>query len=247
MRATGVVCAALVALLVCRAGAAPTASSTGGEATVFLRGDFRHDFVMQYNVEFHAEDTNKGGSSLAITFVGGPPPSDSVSVGLQAVGPLGHVFTAVMRDGRRTLRLTSRVCAPSCRLSLRGDRNGFSAFMDDVWLQSWPRFSLRAPVPAFQLNAAVSTPGDRVTISLNPDRTAAGGRRLGMPTCAFTTRGITVSETDVGDLSLAGLYDEGVRTSYVRLPDYHDLDRSAKLRDRCGTPLMIPFPPWFRR
>ena len=58
---------------------------------------------------------------------------------------------------------------------------------------------------------------------------------------------IDVSETDLGDLSLGGVNDAGARTSYFRLPDYHDFDRSAKIRNQCGTPLMIPFPPWLRR
>jgi hypothetical protein len=122
----------------------------------------------------------------------------------RAVTRSGRVFTAVTRDGRRTIRETRFACAQSCRLG-------------------------------------------RVTTSLDPSRNTAGGRTLGMPTCASTTRGIDVSETDLGDLSVAGAYDEGGRTSYFRLPDYHDLDRSAKIRKGCGTPLMIPFPPWLRR
>ena len=240
--------AALAAFAGFRADAAPKASSAEAEATVYLSGDFRRDFSVEYNIEFWADYRNKGWSTLAITFVGGPLPSDEVTVGLHAVTRSGHVFTAVTRDGRRTIRETRYVCVKVCRLSLRGDLNGISAYMDDyAWLQSWPRFSLRAPAPAFQVNVAVSTPGDRVTISLNPAVNTAGGRTLGMPTCAFTTRGIDVSETDLGDLSFGGANDAGARTSYFRLPDYHDWDRSAKIRDRCGTPLMIPFPWWFRR
>jgi hypothetical protein len=246
-RAAAVVVAALVTFPRFRADAAPMASSAAAGATVYVSGDFRRDFSVEYNIEFWADYRNKGSSTLAITFLGGPPPSDEVAVGLHAITRSGRVFTAVTRDGRPTIRETRFVCVKFCRLSLRGDVNGISAYMDDVWLQSWPRFSLRAPAPAFQLSVAVSTPGDRVTTSLDPSRNTAGGRTLGMPTCASTTRGIDVSETDLGDLSVAGAYDEGGRTSYFRLPDYHDLDRSAKIRKGCGTPLMIPFPPWLRR
>ena len=148
MRAAAVVFAAVVTFACFRADAAPQAFSTDGEATVYLSGDFRQDFLMEYNVQFAAAYDNKGWSTFSITFLGGPPPSDAVTVGVYGVARSGRVFTAVTRDGRTTFHPTRHVCAPACRLSLRGDVNGLSAFIDDVWLRSWPRFSLRAAAAA---------------------------------------------------------------------------------------------------
>ena len=244
---TALVLGALVALAGFRADAAPKALSTDGEATLYLRGDFRRDFLMEYNVEFAAAYDNKGWSTFSITFLGGPPPSDAVTVGVYGVAHSGRVFTAVTRDGRLTFRPTRHVCAPACRLSLRGDVNGLSAFLDDVWLQSWPRFSLRAPASAFQLNGEVSTPGDRVTIEVSPVRTTAGGRKLGMPTCGFTTRGIRVREEQYGALTFAGVYTESAPASYVKLPSDGSLDDGAKVLDRCAPPLMMSYPRGFLR
>jgi hypothetical protein len=238
MRAAVVLCAALVALAALRADAAPKALSTDGEATVYLSGDFRRDFLMEYNVQFATAYDNKGSSTFAITFLGGPPPSDAVTVGVYGVARSGRVFTSVTRDGRSTFRPTRHVCAPACRLSLRGDVNGLSAFIDDVWLQSWPRFSIGAPAPAFQLNGEVSTPGDRVIIVVSPARTRAAGKKLGMPTCGFTTRGISVREEASGALSFAGIYTESAPASYVKLPSRYDA--ADIIRDRCERPLMIP-------
>lgn len=232
-----VVIFALVALAGFHADAAPAALSTSGEATVYLRGDFRRDFTVEYNVQFWAEYTNTGRSTFAITLVGGPPPSDEVTIGVFAAARSGRVFTAVTRDRRRKFRATRNVCSPACRLSLRGDVNGISAFMDDTWLQSWPRFSLRAPAPAFQLNAEVSTPGDRVTILLDPLRTTAGGRRLEVPTCGKATRGMQVDEQPSGQLSIVGVNTEAARPSYIELPARHPIwVGTENIRDRCGPP-----------
>ncbi len=235
MRAALVFCVAVVAFGAFRADAAPKAFSTDAEATVYLNGDFRKDFFLEYVTEFWGDSHNTGWSTLAISFLGGPPPSDEVTIGVYGVVHSGRVFTVVSRDGRRTFRDTGIACVLACRLRLRGDRNGLFAYVDDIELGSWPRFWLRSPAPAVQLNAEVNTPGDRFTGSLDPERTTLGGRKLGVPTCGFTSRGIDVSETDWGTLSFAGTYEAGARTTYLRLPDYHDLNRWDKARDRCST------------
>jgi len=204
MRAAVVFCLALVASAAFGADTAPTPLSTDAQATVYLNGDFRKDFYLEYATQFWGYYRNRGWSTLTISFLGGPPPSDEVTIGLFGVARSAHVFTALSRDGKRTFRDRGVVCAPVCRLSLRGNRNGLSAYVDDIWLASWPRFWLRSPAPAVQLTAEVSTPGDRFVGSLDPERTTLGGRKLGIPTCGFTARGISVDEAERGRSASVG-------------------------------------------
>ena len=215
--------AALAALSVVLAGraatAAPTAFSTDGEATVYLRGDFRGDFELVYDAQMRVMPENASWSVLNVSLLGGPPPSDAVTIGIFPVAGHVHVFTSFTQRSKTVFRDTGIVCEPRCRIALHGSASALVGSAAGRAVGSWPRFALRAPMPAVQLNAETSAPGDRLDATLSAVRTAAHGRALARPACAFTTRGIEVRFAPDGTLHYAGAYRDDARTAYFSLAE----------------------------
>ena len=98
---------AVVAALLTESGAyaAPKAFSTDGEATVYVNGDFRKEFTLVYEAQLSPIATNGGWSVLAVSILGGPPPSDAVTIGIYPTPKGVRVFTSVLA-GRRIFSVT---------------------------------------------------------------------------------------------------------------------------------------------
>lgn len=204
-------------LLTPSANAAPKAFTTDAEATVYVAGDFRRDFDLLYDARMQRMPANTSWSVVNVTLLGGPPPSDAVAIGLFPAAQEIHVFTSATRGSRTAFRDTGISCPHSCRIGLRGTAAALLASVNGRVIASWPRFALRAPSPAVQLNAEVSAVGDPLDATLTPVRLTAGGRALARPSCAFTTRGVEVRSSSVGSLHYSGTYREDARTAYLTL------------------------------
>ena len=188
------------------AGAAPDVPASGAEASAYVTGDFRREFVVEYLVEFHAIPAKRS-SVLTLSFFGGPHESDAITVGVVPSGRESHVFTSIARNGVSAFRDSGLDCNPSCRIRLQGDRNGIIAFIDERELGEWPRFWLRGSSPVIQVKTVLSEPGDYVRAELFPNVPRPPAVRCGStPACAFTSRGIHADIDPGRELSFIGEY-----------------------------------------
>jgi hypothetical protein len=196
-----------------RSAPAATAFSTDGEATVYVAGAFNRPFRVSYGANLSPQPRNRSWSTLSIALLGGPPPSDSISVGIYPSQSEIVVFTFVTRGRISAFRRQRISCSRGCRLALVGDRWSIEAVVDGHIVSRWPRFEFRLPRPSLQLNAEVDAPGDRLNGRLLPIELEANGKVLRGPSCSFTTRGIVALESS-GSLNFSGEYDPKAGSFY---------------------------------
>jgi hypothetical protein len=202
-----------------------TAFSTDGEATVYRDGDYRGDFMLAYRAAVRVQPRNKAWSTLSVTFLGGPPPADAITIGLIPDRDGAHVFTSTMRNGIGTFRDTQIVCSKQCNIAIRSRHGSISALVAGKVISSWPRFAFSLPRPTVQLNAEVSGLGDRIQATLTPLEERAATVRLATPVCAFTTQGV---------IPLANARTLGFHGSFVRNVPAHYIDlRNGRRFERC--------------
>jgi hypothetical protein len=236
MNVTVALVAAVAALLTgSGAYAASKAFSTDGEATVYVNGDFRKEFTLEYEVQLRPIATNGGWSVLAVTILGGAPPSNGVTIGIYPSRKGVHVFTSVTRGKSNVFRDAGIECKPRCKIRLSGNAAGFVASVGTRTIATWPRFALRMPAPMVQLNGEVSRPGDALDAFLVPVHAAAGGRALSSPSCAFVTQGINVSRVAGGGLRYTGTYRNDGPATYVSLNDGRTGDTCAQVVSARGS------------
>jgi hypothetical protein len=230
MKSTVALVAVFAALLTeSGAYAAPKAFSTDGEATVYVNGDFRKEFTLVYEAQLRPIATNGGWSVLAVSILGGAPPSDAVTIGIYPSPKGVRVFTSVTRGKTNVFRDAGIACKPHCRISLSGSTAGFVASVGTRTVATWPRFTLRMPAPMVQLNGEVSRSGDALDAFLVPVHAMADGRALSPPSCAFVTQGIKVRRVPGGGLRYTGTYRNDGRTTYVSLNDGRTGDTCAQV------------------
>jgi hypothetical protein len=121
-------------------------------------------------------------------------------------------------------------CLPACTLVLRGDRYGLYAFAITVAgiqkVGSWARADFGFVRPYIQLNAEVTSPGDRIAAALIPVRLVVDAHDLPSPRCGFTTRGVEPRRAANGLLRFSGSYRPTAPASFVDL-------KTGKWVDRC--------------
>lgn len=172
---------------------------------------------------------NASWSVVNVMFLGGQPPSDAVGIGIFPSAGRIHVFTSLVLRSKMVFRDTGVPCEPRCRITLRADSAAFVASAGGRVVGSWPRFALRAPAPAVQLNAETSAPRDRIDALLTPVQVTVRAHSIAPPACAFTTRGIEVRRAPDGSLHYTGMYRDDARTAYFSLaaPDVAKEDCSG--------------------
>jgi hypothetical protein len=222
-----VVLAILSAATITIASAA-TPYSKDGEATVYLQGRFDRSFVLTYDAGLHAEPANTSWSTLSIALLGGPPPSDAVTIGIYPADAGVHAFVDINRGRMNTFRDTGVRCEHGCRLSLRGDRDTLIATVDGREVGRWPRFAFRMPAPGVQLNGEVGALGDRIDGWLRPADVRVEETRI-VPWCAFTTGGVAAQRSGQV-LHYAGTHVAEVTSAYVSLTTGRTGEHCADVR-----------------
>ena len=227
MKPTACVCAAIsIAVLllgaVAPAAAKVKATSTDGEATVYLTADFTHDFDLAYRIDFAPKSTNKAWSVVSILLLNGVGNGASVSVGLSRGFPnpttLAAFTTANAPGEKADYRSVPVACARTCLVELRGTATAIAALVEGHSIGRWSRRRLQLDAAAVQVNAEVAELGDALHATMSPVRTLAAGQLID-PSCAFTTQGIEPHLQTRGAISFEGVRRKIARVTYISLVD----------------------------
>lgn len=212
------------------ASSAATPFSKDGEATVYIEGAFGKPFVVSFDAALRRQLGNRSWSTVAVSLLGGPPPSDSISIGLYPTENTVRAFFSVNRGASFTFRDSGVACRRMCRLMLRGSANTVFALVNGREVARWPRFEFSMRHPSVQLNGEVDALGDRLDARLRPVELQVGGVVLAEPWCSFTTRGINVRKMNDGTLRYVGEHRVGAPSVFVSLTNGHVAETCTAIR-----------------
>jgi hypothetical protein len=206
------------------AGADVTATSTDGEATVYVFGNFSSDFDLAYNARFNLAPSNRSWTTVSMLLMGSGPQDASLSVGLTRGYPKVSTlsgFTTSNAPGQQGNYQSFRIrCRWSCLIELRGTKDAVHAILSGHVVGSWNRRVFTMTRPYIQLNGEVHQAGDKISAELKAIRATVRGLHLKPPACAFTTQGVEVRAIKpAGSIEFFGSRHAGARVTYFSLLD----------------------------
>jgi len=212
------------------AALAATPFSKDGEATVYVDGAFGKPFVLSFDAALRRQRRNRSWSTVDVLLLGGPPPSDSISIGLYPTKNTVRAFLSVNRGADFKFHDSGVVCRDAYRLTLRGSENTILALGNGREIRRWQRSEFKMRHPSVQLNGEVDAPGDLIDARLHPVELQVAGVALTEPSCSFTTRGINVRRTNDGTLRFRGEYKVKDSSEFVSLSNGHATETCTATR-----------------
>ena len=208
------------------------ATSTDGEATIYLSGDFAEAFDVAYAITLRPSPANHAWTGVSLLLVGTKWPGSSLSIGVSRGYPHPGtlaVFTTSSHPGSKDEYRSAPVqCEPYCVLELRADSQSVYAILGRRTVRKWLRSSFPMFHPYIQINGEVSAVGDEIRASLRQRRSTLNGKALPQPICAFSTQGVEPRVVP-GGFEIVGSRAVSARVTYISLLD-------GKAKDSCPTP-----------